>query len=401
MENINESARYNAKDKIAGQQNNSKCVSKRKEYISYLPEAVMHYIFSWLPLKVLILASLVSKQWESLVIKFVSMVPSSLNLDELEMVSKVMRTNAHTIQTIEWSYIYKQSLHYSISATKRNFIGFVNRTLYLHTGCTIKKLRFSFCYDGQQSSRKRIDRWFRFAMTNKVRELELNFSKRKIIGYEKSTRLYELPHGQFGSESLESIALKFCKVGQSSLGSFSALKILNLKDVKILYFSVEELVSKCHKLEDLSLECCAIPWTLMVSETDIMIKRLSIINCRTGGWPMCRIDISAPLLLTLTLEESYLMKLKNIKAPKLTNFIISINQLHADDVQREALVALLFSLNHCQTLTLNTWCIQVQVLFIIFTFACLCQFATYNILLWSEGFILWSTFLATNTNPIQ
>ncbi|GMY31569.1 putative F-box/LRR-repeat protein At5g54820 [Fagus crenata] len=365
MDKIGGSNNRNNKGNNVGKRSRRKKNSEGNDYISHLPEAIILHILSFLPLKELVAVSLLSRLWKSMVLTLISVVPSNLNLDELDMMGKYICRreicypgNSHG----HIPYSAHQSRCYSIRAARRKFEQFVERTLLLHTGCTIERLRLSICYDAESEYTKRIDRWVQFSLRNDVRHLELNFSRGKLFRLRGWDKIYELPHGNFAPKNLKSCILNYCKLKLSIFAVFGSLQTLYLKQVKIIDCSIAtigELVAKCPTLEDLFLEYCVIPNDFMVSDQDMKIKRLVLIHCKTDEWPMFPIEISAPELLILTIVGRYLMTSSVRKALQLAEVLIDIPQKYADHVQGDALGSLLTSLNHCQTLALSTWCIQV------------------------------------------
>ncbi|KAK7312932.1 hypothetical protein VNO77_37195 [Canavalia gladiata] len=351
----------NTKGKIINHCKRNKRAIEGRDYISYLPHSVMLSIFSLLPVKELVVISLVSKQWENLVKMLFSMIPSTLVFDELETAGRTIRENAKILQShcIQFPSMYKFCIRYSVVAGSKNFTQFVNRTLKLHHGSVIKKLCFNLCYDGFCNGKEKVDKWYHFALTNEVKELELNLSNALVIGHKKLTKAYELPLLHSVSMSLEYLDLTFCKLRASNIGAFGSLHTLYLKFVTVLYFSIEDLVTKCPMLKYLNFDQCSIPLNFMVCKKDIMIETLVMTKCYTQNGPMCPIDISAPELWVLTLEGYCLATVTNIKAPNIINVDIAINEGHTDSLQRQTLIKLLTGSKGCLRLSLDSWCIQV------------------------------------------
>ncbi|KAF2285881.1 hypothetical protein GH714_008670 [Hevea brasiliensis] len=105
------------------------------------------------------------------------------------------------------------------------------------------------------------------------------------------------------------------------------------------------------------MEYCLIPDGFFVSEVNIMIKRLSIIQCSSNE--MLRLDISTPNLLMLAIIGKYPGSASIRKATHLNDAQVSVSAISAHNTKGDALNSLLSGLNHCQSLTLSTWSIQV------------------------------------------
>lgn len=336
------------------------------DYISNLPEAIILYILSFLPLKEWIVLSLVSKRW-----KYIWTKISDLNLDEMEIASSIAQkavscSQCGSFTSPNCSY---PCLYDLLCAARRKFAEFVDRMLLLHSGCTINTLRLYFFHDIQDGYTKRIDTWVRYALNSNIKELELDFSDTEHFKFFDAQGLvmrctnppqqYELPRGFFAPKVLEIFALTFCKFRASSFKTFGSLQSLHLKQLEVLDGSIAEIASKCPVLEDLIMEYCVIPDGFFVSEVDIMIKQLSMIHCASNE--MLHVDISTPNLLMLTIVGKYLSSASIRKATRLTNALISISTISAHNADGDALNSLLRGLSYCQSLTLSTWNIQVSL----------------------------------------
>lgn len=74
---------------------------------------------------------------------------------------------------------------------------------------------------------------------------------------------------------------------------------------------------------------------------------------------MFSIEMSAPELLELEIVANYLMVSSIRNAVNLLDVEIDVDQDYADHIQGDALSSFLNGLDHCKTLTLTTWCIEV------------------------------------------
>ncbi|KAH7546599.1 hypothetical protein FEM48_Zijuj01G0218200 [Ziziphus jujuba var. spinosa] len=352
--------KFGARNNI-GKQRKRKKTSEGIDYISHLPEEIILHILSFLPIKELTVVSLLSNLWKYMVVSHLSKVPSSLNLDEPDMIRNFITRSIYQQECAVYHRSSRppRSLHHVVRLARKHYMDFVNRTLLLHSGCTINDLHFCFCYDGSDGYKKRINSWLRFALTNNIKEIELDFSEGELHRSNALVQPYEFPLGCFSPRMLNTLILKYCKLRALCFGVLQSLQRLCLQQVKILKCSIGEIVSKCPILEEVSLEYCTFPNDFMVNKRDMKIKRLSLIECQTVDWPMFAINISVPDLSMLTIVGRYLMTSRIRKAVHLLDVIIDINQLYADHVQGDALGSLLNGLSHSQTLILTTWCIQV------------------------------------------
>ncbi|THG17274.1 hypothetical protein TEA_010478 [Camellia sinensis var. sinensis] len=264
------------------------------------------------------------------------------------------------------SYAY-QRLQRLAHAARRKFADFVDRLILFHSGCAIDNFRLSFRYVAQDEYASRVDKWVHFAMTSNTKRIELNFSE--AINYHRRegwqvnqtnfAQPYTLRPYSFVSRILETLILNYCKFKAFSFGQFVSLRRLCLICAEVLDRSIGDLVSKCPALEDLTLESCFIPDKFFVCGQELNIKSLFLINCTTRNWVMFPINIATPELLSLTIVGTYLMSSFINKATKLVDVTIDIQQGIVNPTQGNFLASLLISLNHCQDLTLSSWCIQV------------------------------------------
>lgn len=347
------------------EQDISQQTSDDADYISSMPQEVLLKILYFLPLKYWTILSAVSSKWKNLW-TYISII----NLDELEMIVKIIKGDVcrHLIDEFPSSSSYAyQRLQRLVHAARRKFADFVDRLILFHSGCAIDNFRLSFRYVAQDEYASRVDKWVHFAMTSNTKRIELNFSE--AINYHRRegwqvnqtnfAQPYTLRPYSFVSRILETLILNYCKFEAFSFGQFVSLRRLCLICAEVLDRSIGDLVSKCPALEDLTLESCFIPDKFFVCGQELNIESLFLINCMTRNWVMFPINIATPELLSLTIVGTYLMSSSINKATKLVDVTIDIQQGIVNPTQGNFLASLLISLNHCQDLTLSSWCIQV------------------------------------------
>ncbi|KAL3736257.1 hypothetical protein ACJRO7_025247 [Eucalyptus globulus] len=302
--------------------------SEATDYISRLPDVILVYILSFLPLKDCIKISALSKRWKYLWTK-----TCRLNINEIEIIAKLVRSNFYcTICEDIWTSSTTCCQKHLLKVARRMFADVVDRTLLLHSGCTLDKFRLSFLYDVYDGLTKKVDIWVRYAWASNIKDMELSFFNPGLLEYFDErvpvrvgvdlNLLYELPHNCLVSKILSSLNMNCCKLRASALKVFPSLRRIFLKQVVILDSSVRVLASKFPLLEDLSLENCVISIQFL----------LYVTNCKPNEIPTFEINISTPrlvLLVCLLVSE-----------------------------ERAGLTSLLSGLRHSQNLTLTSWCIQ-------------------------------------------
>lgn len=331
-------------------------------YMNYIPEAIEFHILSLLPLGELIIMSLVSQRWKDTVVRYLKMVPSSLNLDECEMPGTILKRDGQCWLRGNFArsgHSLKQR-HCLIRAARKSFIEFVDRCCQLHSNCTINNLRLSFLHEagGKYDYTRKIDMWVHFAFTNDIKELSLDFSDLKL--FKPLAQPFELPHGYFAPKIMKTFALKFCKFRLSTFQVFGSLKGISLVQVDIFDGSLAELASKCPVLKDVNLVNCVFPDQFMMSEENILVEKLSVINCKTQKWGTYNINLSTPCLLELEIIGNILVTSHIRKATKLLDVNIGMEEINENHIQGDALGSFLIELGHSRSLTVNNCCIQVS-----------------------------------------
>ncbi|KAK9269333.1 hypothetical protein L1049_001104 [Liquidambar formosana] len=352
-------------DNNISKQRKRKHTSEGVDYISNLPKTILFYILSFLTLKDCIVMSSLSRQWKDLW----THIPQ-LNFSELEFIAIMAKRHIHCPQSSEVPspHNHSQCLQHSVNVVRRKFVEFVDRTLRLHSGCTLNNFRLFFHSDAHAEWTYKIDSWVRFAMTRNIKELELDFSEGRAFRPIGLAQSYELPSCNFAPKILQTLILNCCKFRTSSFRMFASLQSVSLIQVEVLDCSIGDLTSICPVLEDLSLEYCVLPKVFLVCKHDMKIKRLSVIYCITNEQTMVPIDISTPELLTLKIVGINLMKTSVRKALNLVDAILDIRQQVADSLRRNLLGSLLTNLNPCRALYLTTWCIQVLFCYHLYYF---------------------------------
>lgn len=342
--------------------------SEATDYISRLPDVILVYILSFLPLKDCIKISALSKRWKYLWTK-----TCRLNINEIEIIAKLVRSNFYcTICEDIWTSSTTCCQKHLLKVARRMFADVVDRTLLLHSGCTLDKFRLSFLYDVYDGLTKKVDIWVRYAWASNIKDMELSFFNPGLLEYFDErvpvrvgvdlNLLYELPHNCLVSKILSSLNMNCCKLRASALKVFPSLRRIFLKQVVILDSSVRVLASKFPLLEDLSLENCVISIQFFVCDEDLMIKRLYVTNCKPNEIPTFEINISTPRLVLLVLHGVYVKLTSMRKVTQLVDVTIDIRCLLVSE-ERAGLTSLLSGLRHSQNLTLTSWCIQVAFLY--------------------------------------
>ncbi|XWS69335.1 hypothetical protein CRYUN_Cryun04dG0170300 [Craigia yunnanensis] len=128
---------------------------RSRDRISELPDEILFVILSFLTLKEVASICFLSKRLKSLWSNIVT-----LNFDASDALCELWRNG-------------------SLRKKKRSrYMGWVNHILELHKGSTLNEFRV--CFDLDWTCRHDIDSWLHFAISKRVRKLELDFEKMAV-----------------------------------------------------------------------------------------------------------------------------------------------------------------------------------------------------------------------------
>ena len=175
--------------------------------ISELPEPLLHYILSFLPIKQVVQSSTLSKRWNHVC----STIPV-LEFDKSFFESKL------------WCEDTKETCE--IQRKRVELYHFVEQNLLSRRrqGLSIKKFTLAVCLSTPKSV-SRVNRWIEYVVKSDVEELNLDFQTFKW----KWKRYYPLPQNILLAKSVTVLRLKACRL-DSYFGdiNLSSLKILSL-----------------------------------------------------------------------------------------------------------------------------------------------------------------------------
>lgn len=194
--------------------NNS--INVAEDRISQLPDPLLHHIFSLLPSLYIVQMSVLSRRWRHM--------------------------------WLSTPYIYFDDCDdYTFRNIRKRdgFLKFVSNCLRcrklqmqaIDTSLTSFKFDSTYFVDCEA---KLIDDWLRFVLHSKVKELDFR------------VRYYSLPQFSLKSKSLTVLKLNRVKLDAPSPSSFPSLRVLSLMSVECNVKSLQNLISGCPSIEDLS-----------------------------------------------------------------------------------------------------------------------------------------------------
>lgn len=187
--------------------------------ISQLPDPLVQHIFSFLPTIYLVRMSHLSKRWRWMWVS----IPS-LYFDDLHGISfEKKRKNQDTVLECVNNYLKARSRHMQIP-----------------NGVT-ESFKFDTLYRYKRIDFVNIDGWLKYAIQNKVKELDLR------------VKHYTLPQFLLNASPLTQLKLCDTKLDAPSSSTFPLLKSLSLENVELNSESIRNLLSGCPVIEDFHL----------------------------------------------------------------------------------------------------------------------------------------------------
>ena len=218
-----------------------------------VPDDVVGYIFSFLPIKEAVRASTVSSRFKK-------------------------------------SWFFNRKLCFDKDFAKRHaqkdFMDIVNRVFDLNMGQNIQTFSLFFDPTGVEDT---VENWIQLSIDKGVEELDLNFSLAKVP-YKITTDFADI-------ETIK--ILKLCRCELDLLPTFqglNSLKTLILRRIEINSKSIETVFSNCFSLETLELvKCRRIGHLRILAQKLRRFKALKVGDCLG----LCQIEIDAPTMRSI------------------------------------------------------------------------------------------------------
>ncbi|XP_058195921.1 F-box protein At5g03100-like [Rhododendron vialii] len=309
------------------------------DVITALPDALILHVLSFLPIKDAIKTQVLSKRW----LHLWTYIPSLVFLRESD----------------------------SSDTSVRDFVTFVDRTLFLCTCSKLKKLGFQFAYETDYASN--VNLWTRFATGRGAEELQLDFYHYNM--YEDHNNMYEddsylLPQLLYTNSSFKTLKFSVCKVIPKGVVCWNSLKKLSIGYAELSEDVIEKILAGSPVLEILELYAFYGFDRLHVSNASV--KKLILRDVweheeeyPTDGYHSV-LEVSAPHLHSLEISGDLcdkICRLGDISSlvDANLNFDMTLYRDRANEHIRfeNTLRGLLQSLVHVKKITLGTFAIQV------------------------------------------
>lgn len=297
-------------------------IRRSRDRISELPDAILHHIFSFLPTRQLVEASILSKRWTHLWESAPTFSFSSGDFDP------------------------------TMVGTWR-FTNFIDAVLLLRDASDISTFHLQWMGEGKDL--EQADRWLRFVVKRNVKWLELQM------------HLYIdeiLPSCVFNCQSLQVLKLEvMCGfIGFPGPVSLPKLKRLEVSYAEFLDDSLQDLLSGCPLLEVLSFEHC------YFTSLEICSPELKRLVLRVPDDAYTVVRISAPKLLSfvyrgMVFQELTLMNFSSLTHASICLFFNSLNDDIGDTDRYRRISNVLAGLRNVESLEFLSGAFKVCVPF--------------------------------------
>ena len=286
--------------------------------ISNLPDPILEFILSLVPLKSAIRTSILSKRWRNL---WKHRLSSTDALDFGE--------------------------EFASSQSPIEFVTVVGRYLELYSNQRLGSLRILFCpFDMFLPN---IEKWITLAAMKGVQQLDLDLSQ----GYRDprdgeftdGRKPFKLPSSLFHCDSLTHLNLSRCEFCTSlDFKRFGSLRMLYLSHVNINDYMLQSILIDCPILESLSMRNCRQLHSVDISGEDLRLEKFTMVDCQGVFF----LHISAPKLQSLHLFGALNFQFRFIDISSLVDaFVSSVGRMACGNY-----TGLLSALTHAKILTL-------------------------------------------------
>ncbi|KAL5719880.1 hypothetical protein ACHQM5_012608 [Ranunculus cassubicifolius] len=234
-----------------------------RDRISELPDDVLSFTLSFLPIREASRTSIISCRWRYLwkdAVKF----SSGLTLDVFGI-----RDSEYTEEFLENKKL--------MSAERYRFVTWVDKILELDYGPSLHSFKLRF--DLKNKFARHIDRWINMAIAKRVQKYDIDLSVFPTMRNCPDKYLYTIPECFFTEAMgalLKCLYLKSCILSPPNFNCFRSIVDIKLENVVVDQGILAKILSNCTDLEKLWLEDCWKLLDLTISISSLKLKELKI-----------------------------------------------------------------------------------------------------------------------------
>ncbi|KAG5545426.1 hypothetical protein RHGRI_017792 [Rhododendron griersonianum] len=255
-------------------------VVEKRDCLAELPEPLLHHILSYLTMKDVIRTSVLAKRWR-------------------------------------YTWLYVPCLTFpALKKTRSEEVAFINKSLLVHKGSKVQKLDITFKYHTEAGL---VDSWIQFALTRNVNQLYLDFR-----GCHSLKSKYTLHDTIFRCRSLTVLSVKRCMIKFPVKIKLGSLKTLSFEEVNFDVGAINNLLSSCSILEELSFTACN-----FANNPDLVIMNSGVktLKIREENYSrnLTTVEIDAPFILSLESEGIFSKRyvIKRMESLRSVSFVCS------------------------------------------------------------------------------
>ncbi|XP_056159993.1 F-box protein At5g03100-like [Syzygium oleosum] len=286
-----------------------------RDLISDLPDAVIHHIFSFLPLEDVVKTGVLSKRWQS-----------------------TWTTTAHLV--------FDDLRPRDLETYYPDFPSLVDSVLIRCTSPAVKRFHITISKH-YEAYWPKFDLWLRFAEGRRVEDLRLRLDAQQEC-------FYKLPRFLYCLSRLVRLEVWSCFLSLGTAVRWPCLKVLLLGCAEMSDDILEGIVRGSPVLESLELNYCGGVKNIIIHSTSV--KQLILVD---GGFSDLE-KIWAPHLLSLRVSGIWclhsMFRLDDISSLVEADLDFWVS---GDGIGRDLLKELLEKLRGVSTITIGHWCLQV------------------------------------------
>ncbi|KAG5545425.1 hypothetical protein RHGRI_017791 [Rhododendron griersonianum] len=239
-------------------------VAEKHDCLAELPEHLLHHILSYLTMKDVIRTSVLAKRWQYTWLYVLCLTFSPLKKT-------------------------RSSKDGANDQKKSKDGAFINKSLLVHKGSKVQKLNITFKYC--HTDAPLVDSWIQFAMTRNVNQFYLDFRRCNSHKFK-----YTLHDTIFRCSLLTVLTVKSCIIKFPAKIKLRSLRTLSFEKVHFDGGAVNNLLSSCSTLEDLSFAHCH--WA---KNHDLVIMNSCVKTLKIRGgyfYKNSTLEINAPFIVS-------------------------------------------------------------------------------------------------------